>query len=70
MERVLIYRYRITLADGGLGEMMERILALGGTLEVTKYRHHRHARGRQLDHSYNRRVQSRDGPCAGRDYRD
>ena len=39
-EKILHYRYRITLADGGLIEMTERVLEMQGTLEVTKYRHH------------------------------
>jgi hypothetical protein len=40
LEKVLNYRYRVVLADGGLIEITERILAIQGTLEVTKYRHH------------------------------
>jgi hypothetical protein len=40
LEKVLNYRYRITLAHGGLIEMTERVLERQGTLEVTKYRHH------------------------------
>lgn len=40
LEKVLIYRYRITLVDGGLVEMTERVLEVGRSLEVTKYRHH------------------------------
>jgi hypothetical protein len=39
-EKVLNYRYRVILADGGLIEMTERVLEIGGRLEVTKYRHH------------------------------
>src|SRR5262245_13468052 len=39
-EKVLNYRYRIILADGGLVEMTERVLEVRGTLAVTKYRHH------------------------------
>jgi hypothetical protein len=40
LEKVLNYRYRITLADGGLVEMTERVLEVRGTLAVTKYRHY------------------------------
>lgn len=40
LEKVLNYRYRVTLANGGLIEMTERVLEIPGTLEVTKYRHH------------------------------
>ena len=40
LEKVLNYRYRVTLANGGLIEMTERVLERQGTLEVTKYRHH------------------------------
>jgi hypothetical protein len=39
-EKVLNYRYRILLADGSFVEMTERVLAVRGTLQVTKYRHH------------------------------
>jgi len=40
LEKVLNYRYRVTLADGGLVEMTERVLEVQGALEVTRYRHH------------------------------
>ena len=40
LEKVLNYRYRITLTNGGLVEMTERVLEVRGTLAVTKYRHH------------------------------
>lgn len=40
LEKVLNYRYRVTLANGGLIEMTERVLEKEGILEVTKYRHH------------------------------
>lgn len=40
LEKVLNYRYRVTLADGGFVEMTERILEVGRSVEVTKYRHH------------------------------
>jgi Family of unknown function (DUF6516) len=40
LEKVLNYRYRITLTDGGLVEMTERVLEVRETLAVTKYRHH------------------------------
>ncbi len=40
LEKVLNYRYRVTLAGGGLVEMTERVLEVGEALEVTKYRHH------------------------------
>jgi Family of unknown function (DUF6516) len=39
-EKVLNYRYRITLVDGSFVEMTERVLEVHGRLEVTKYRHH------------------------------
>ena len=37
LEKVLNYRYRVTLANGGLIEMTERVLEIQGTPEVTKY---------------------------------
>ena len=40
LEKVLNYRYRVALADGGLIEMTERVLEARDALEVTKYRHH------------------------------
>jgi len=40
LEKVLNYRYRIMLADGGFIEITERVLEVHGTLEMTKYRHH------------------------------
>lgn len=40
LEKVLNYRYRVTLADGDLVEMTERVLEVGKALEVTKYHHH------------------------------
>ena len=39
-EKVLNYRYRIVLSDGGLVEMAERILEYDRSLTVTKYRYH------------------------------
>ncbi len=39
-EKVLNYRYRIILSDGGLMDMSERILESGNALTVTKYRFH------------------------------
>jgi uncharacterized protein DUF6516 len=40
LEKVLNYRYRITLADGGFVEMTERVVEVHGMFEMTKYRHH------------------------------
>src|SRR4029453_8867778 len=40
LEKILNYRYRVMLADGGFVEMTERVLEVQGTLEMTKYRHH------------------------------
>jgi hypothetical protein len=49
LEKVLNYRYRVTLVNGGLIEMTERVLEVQGTLAVTKYRHHwQDSRGRLL----------------------
>ena len=39
-EKVLNYRYRVTLADGSLVELTERVLEAQGILEITRYRHH------------------------------
>jgi hypothetical protein len=39
LEKVLNYR-RVTLADGSLIELTERVLEAQGILEVTEYRHH------------------------------
>ena len=40
LERVLHYRYRIHLIDGGIIETSERVVEIRGNLEITKYRHH------------------------------
>ena len=40
LEKVLNYRNRVMLADGGFVEMTERVLEVQGTLEMTKYRQH------------------------------
>jgi len=40
LEKILHYRYRVILANGGFVEMTERVLEVRGTLTVTKYRHH------------------------------
>ncbi len=39
-ERVLHYRYRVLLTDGGLVEMSERLVEMRGMVTTTKYRHH------------------------------
>ncbi len=39
-ERVLHYRYRVLLSDGGLVEMSERLVEMRGMVTTTKYRHH------------------------------
>ena len=39
-EKVLHYRYRVFLIDGGLVEMSERLVEIRGTVVTTKYRHH------------------------------
>ena len=39
-EKVLHYRYRIFLTDGGLLEMSERLVEMRGIVTITKYRHH------------------------------
>jgi len=39
LEKILHYRYRVILANGGFVEMTERVLEVRGTLTVTKYRH-------------------------------
>jgi hypothetical protein len=39
-EKVLHYRYRILLTDGGLVEMSERLIEVRGMVTTTKYRHH------------------------------
>lgn len=40
MEKVLNYRYRATLTDGGLIELGERTVEIQGEMVVTTYRHH------------------------------
>ena len=47
-ENVLPHRYRLTLSDGGLVEIAERVLEMHETLEATKYRHHWQSRTGQL----------------------
>ena len=39
-EKVLHYRYRVLLSDGGLVEMSERLVEMRGIVTTTKYRHH------------------------------
>ena len=39
-EKILHYRYRIFLSDGGLVEMSERFVEMRGAVITTKYRHH------------------------------
>ncbi len=39
-EKVLHYRYRVFLSDGGLLEMSERLVEMRGRMTTTKYRHH------------------------------
>jgi len=39
-EKVLHYRYRVLLTDGGLLEMSERLVEMRGMVTTTKYRHH------------------------------
>ena len=48
LEKVLNYRYRVWLADGGLVEMTERVLEIQDSLEVSKYRHHWQDRNGEL----------------------
>ena len=40
LEKVLNYRYRVTLLDGSLIEITERALEVQDSLEMTKYSHH------------------------------
>jgi hypothetical protein len=40
LEKVLNYRYRATLTDGGMIELSERIVEMQGGMIVTRYRHH------------------------------
>lgn len=39
-EKVLHYRYRVLLSDGGLVEMSERLVEIRDRVTTTKYRHH------------------------------
>ncbi len=39
-EKVALYRYRLTMIDGSLLEMNERLIEEKGILSVIKYRHH------------------------------
>jgi hypothetical protein len=39
-EKILHYRYRVFLSDGGLVEMSERLVEMRGVMTTTKYRHH------------------------------
>ncbi len=48
-EKILHYRYRVLLSDGGLVEMSERLVEIRGVVTTTKYRHHwQDERGRLL----------------------
>ena len=39
-EKILHYRYRVFLTDGGLLEMSERLVEMRGVMTTTKYRYH------------------------------
>jgi hypothetical protein len=39
-EKILHYRYRVFLSDGGLLELSERLVEMRGMVSTTKYRHH------------------------------
>jgi len=40
LERVLHYRYRVRMRDGGTFDMVERLVEVQWVLDITKYRHH------------------------------
>ena len=40
LEKAALYRYRLTMSDGSLLELTERLLEERGTLSIEKYRHH------------------------------
>ncbi|MCP4106161.1 MAG: hypothetical protein GY749_11585 [Desulfobacteraceae bacterium] len=47
-EKIALYRYRLTMSDGSLLEMNERLIEEKGILSVTKYRHHWQRRDHQI----------------------
>jgi len=48
LEKVAIYRYRLTMIDGSLLELTERLVEERETLSIKKYRHHWQSRDGQL----------------------
>lgn len=49
LEKVLNYRYRAILVDGGMIELSERGIEIQGELAITRYRHHwQDGRGRLI----------------------
>ena len=47
LEKVAIYRYRLTMIDGSLLELTERLVEERETLSIKKYRHHWQSRDGQ-----------------------
>lgn len=48
MEIIALYRYKLTMSDGSLLELTERLVEDRGVFSVTKYRHHWQNRHAQL----------------------
>ena len=40
LEKIAVYRYRLTMSDRSLRELTERLVEEKGTLSIKKYRHH------------------------------
>jgi len=48
MEIVALYRYKLTMNDRSVLELTERLIEMGGTFVITKYRHHWQNRNAQI----------------------
>lgn len=47
-ERIAMYRYKLTMSDGSLLELTERLVEIHGVFSISKYRHHWQDRNAQI----------------------
>lgn len=40
MEKIAMYRYKLTMSDASVLELTERLVEMNKTIAITKYRHH------------------------------
>ena len=48
LEKIVVYRYRLTMSDGSLFELTERLVETEAILSISKYRHHWQSHDRQV----------------------